>query len=136
MEKNHAQYSYLYKRKIQRFLHTSCGFKPLQPMLVLVLAVSNQSKNAARVTGRRGSRVVEDLVLPSRGSPSVAASFIVSSISCLPARRQSPFYPTFYLLKATIWALNHLACCISSTRCSSNRSRVSSSSMISAIWVA
>jgi hypothetical protein len=40
MKKNHAQYSYLYKRKIQHFLHTSCGFERLQPILVLVLAVS------------------------------------------------------------------------------------------------
>jgi hypothetical protein len=27
MEKNHAQYSYLYKRKIQRFLHTTFGLR-------------------------------------------------------------------------------------------------------------
>jgi hypothetical protein len=44
MEKNHAQYPYLYKRKIQHFLHTSFGFNRLQPILALVLAVSSQSK--------------------------------------------------------------------------------------------
>jgi hypothetical protein len=86
MEKNHVQYSYLYKRKIQRFLHTSFGFNRLQPVLVLVLAVSSQSKNAARVTGRRERRGVEDLVSSGRGSPSVAASFFVFSLSYLSAR--------------------------------------------------
>jgi hypothetical protein len=73
MEKNLAQCPYLYKRKIQSFLHTSCGINRLQPILALVLVVSSQSKNAARVTGWRGSRVVGDLVLSSRGSPPVAA---------------------------------------------------------------